>query len=91
MLPSPCQSKHGFFHNLQEKLDFLVAENYYEPAILAQYEFTFIKALFQQAYNHKFRFQTLLGAFKYYTNYTLKTFDGRRYLERLRIEFAWLL
>ncbi|WGL99072.1 class 1b ribonucleoside-diphosphate reductase subunit alpha [Arsenophonus sp. aPb] len=71
-----------FFHNLQEKLDFLVAENYYESAILAQYEFTFIKKLFQQAYNHKFRFQTFLGAFKYYTSYTLKTFDGRRYLER---------
>lgn len=53
-----------FFHNLQEKLDFLVAENYYESAILAQYEFTFIKKLFQQAYNHKFRFQTFLGAFK---------------------------
>ncbi|MEX6399674.1 class 1b ribonucleoside-diphosphate reductase subunit alpha, partial [Providencia hangzhouensis] len=29
-----------------------------------------------------FRFQTFLGAFKYYTSYTLKTFDGKRYLER---------
>ncbi|MCW2483862.1 ribonucleotide reductase N-terminal alpha domain-containing protein, partial [Candidatus Symbiopectobacterium sp. NZEC135] len=38
--------------------------------------------LFQQAYAHKFRFQTFLGAFKYYTSYTLKTFDGKRYLER---------
>ncbi|MCL6408284.1 ribonucleotide-diphosphate reductase subunit alpha, partial [Dickeya dadantii] len=26
--------------------------------------------------------QTFLGAFKYYTGYTLKTFDGKRYLER---------
>ncbi|MHB1063932.1 MAG: class 1b ribonucleoside-diphosphate reductase subunit alpha, partial [Georgenia sp.] len=25
---------------------------------------------------------TFLGAFKYYTSYTLKTFDGKRYLER---------
>lgn len=23
-----------------------------------------------------------MGAFKYYTSYTLKTFDGKRYLER---------
>src|SRR5699024_10637796 len=30
----------------------------------------------------KFRFPTFLGAFKYYTSYTLKTFDGERYLER---------
>ncbi|MFP3014360.1 MAG: class 1b ribonucleoside-diphosphate reductase subunit alpha [Arsenophonus sp.] len=71
-----------FFHNLKEKLDFLIAENYYESEILGQYEFSFIKKLFQKAYSHKFRFQTFLGAFKYYTTYTLKTFDGRRYLER---------
>ncbi|PWC11272.1 class 1b ribonucleoside-diphosphate reductase subunit alpha [Brenneria corticis] len=71
-----------FFHNLEEKLRYLVEENYYEAAVLDQYAFTFIKSLFQQAYSHKFRFQTFLGAFKYYTGYTLKTFDGKRYLER---------
>lgn len=71
-----------FFHDLKEKLDFLIQENYYENDVLQQYSFEFIKALFQQAYAHKFRFQTFLGAFKYYTSYTLKTFDGKRYLER---------
>src|SRR5699024_1126310 len=30
----------------------------------------------------KFRFPTFLGAFKYYTSYTLKTRDGERCLER---------
>ncbi|HGN1707432.1 TPA: class 1b ribonucleoside-diphosphate reductase subunit alpha [Providencia rettgeri] len=71
-----------FFHDLKEKLDFLVQENYYESRVLEQYNFEFIKSLFKQAYAHKFRFQTFLGAFKYYTSYTLKTFDGKRYLER---------
>jgi len=71
-----------FFHNLEEKLRYLVEENYYEEQVLAQYDFSFIKQLFQQAYAKKFRFQTFLGAFKYYTSYTLKTFDGQRYLER---------
>ncbi len=71
-----------FFHDLKEKLDFLVQENYYENSVLEQYNFEFIKTLFKQAYAHKFRFQTFLGAFKYYTSYTLKTFDGKRYLER---------
>ncbi|NIA75526.1 class 1b ribonucleoside-diphosphate reductase subunit alpha [Providencia rettgeri] len=71
-----------FFHDLKEKLDFLVQENYYESSVLGQYDFEFIKSLFKQAYAHKFRFQTFLGAFKYYTSYTLKTFDGKRYLER---------
>ncbi|MFE8100065.1 class 1b ribonucleoside-diphosphate reductase subunit alpha [Brenneria goodwinii] len=71
-----------FFHNLEEKLRYLVEEGYYEADVLDQYAFSFIKSLFQQAYSHKFRFQTFLGAFKYYTGYTLKTFDGKRYLER---------
>lgn len=71
-----------FFHNLKEKLDYLVREGYYEKAVLDQYDFEFISALYDQAYAHKFRFQTFLGAFKYYTGYTLKTFDGKRYLER---------
>ncbi|MFE7798074.1 class 1b ribonucleoside-diphosphate reductase subunit alpha [Nocardia sp. NPDC057440] len=71
-----------FFHNLDEKLDYLVKENYYEAEVLDQYSRPFIKSLFQQAYAKKFRFPTFLGAFKYYTSYTLKTFDGKRYLER---------
>ncbi|MBF6101798.1 class 1b ribonucleoside-diphosphate reductase subunit alpha [Nocardia cyriacigeorgica] len=71
-----------FFHNLDEKLDYLIEENYYEREVLDQYSREFIKSLFQQAYAKKFRFPTFLGAFKYYTSYTLKTFDGKRYLER---------
>ncbi len=71
-----------FFHSLKEKLDFLQQEGYYETNVLEQYDFTVIKKLFQQAYSKKFRFQTFLGAFKYYTSYTLKTFDNKRYLER---------
>ncbi|NEW41201.1 class 1b ribonucleoside-diphosphate reductase subunit alpha [Nocardia cyriacigeorgica] len=71
-----------FFHNLDEKLDYLIDENYYESEVLDQYSREFIKSLFQQAYAKKFRFPTFLGAFKYYTSYTLKTFDGKRYLER---------
>ncbi|MCK0438083.1 class 1b ribonucleoside-diphosphate reductase subunit alpha [Gordonia alkaliphila] len=71
-----------FFHDLDEKLDYLVEENYYEPEVLDQYDREFVKLLFGHAYAKKFRFPTFLGAFKYYTSYTLKTFDGKRYLER---------
>ncbi|RDJ06212.1 ribonucleotide-diphosphate reductase [Rhizobium phaseoli] len=71
-----------FFHNLREKLDYLVTEGYYEQEVLDQYSFNFVRDLFDQAYARKFRFPTFLGAFKYYTGYTLKTFDGKRYLER---------
>ena len=71
-----------FFHNLKEKLDYLVEKGYYEAEVLEQYGFEFIQKLWDAAYAHKFRFPTFLGAFKYYTSYTLKTFDGKRYLER---------
>ncbi|MBG9259889.1 class 1b ribonucleoside-diphosphate reductase subunit alpha [Corynebacterium belfantii] len=71
-----------FFHDLEEKIEYLVENNYYEPEVLDKYSFADIKDLFKQAYAHKFRFKSFLGAYKYYTSYTLKTFDGRRYLER---------
>ncbi|WP_042437791.1 class 1b ribonucleoside-diphosphate reductase subunit alpha [Sanguibacter keddieii] len=71
-----------FFHSLEEKLEYLVENKYYEPEILAKYTPAFVKSLFDLAYSKKFRFETFLGAFKYYTSYTLKTFDGKRYLER---------
>jgi ribonucleoside-diphosphate reductase alpha chain len=71
-----------FFHSLKERLDYLVEKEYYEQAVLDQYSFEFITKLNDLAYSKKFRFQTFLGAFKYYTSYTLKTFDGKRYLER---------
>src|SRR5690625_595829 len=71
-----------FFHSLREKMDYLVENNYYEPGVLEQYDFSFVESLSEQAYAKKFRFPPFLGAFKYYTSYTLKTFDGERYLER---------
>lgn len=71
-----------FFHNQDEKLDYLIRENYYEREVLDQYSRNFVKTLTDRAYAKKFRFPTFLGAFKYYTSYTLKTFDGKRYLER---------
>jgi ribonucleoside-diphosphate reductase alpha chain len=71
-----------FFHNQDEKLDYLIRENYYEREVLDEYSRNFVKTLLDRAYAKKFRFPTFLGAFKYYTSYTLKTFDGKRYLER---------
>lgn len=71
-----------FFHSLKERLDYLVENEYYEKEILDQYKWEFIEELNDYAYSFKFRFQAFLGAFKFYTSYALKTFDGERYLER---------
>ncbi|MDP3341350.1 class 1b ribonucleoside-diphosphate reductase subunit alpha [Frigidibacter sp.] len=71
-----------FFHSLEEKLGYLRREGYYEPEMLDRYGPAFLRTIFDATYARKFRFPTFLGAFKYYTSYTLKTFDGKRYLER---------
>ena len=71
-----------FFHSLKERLDYLVENEYYEKEILDQYRFEFIEELEKLAYSKKFRFDAFMGAYKFYTGYALKTFDGERYLER---------
>ncbi|OAN13279.1 ribonucleotide-diphosphate reductase [Photobacterium jeanii] len=71
-----------FFHNLREKLDYLIDEGYYDGDVLAQYSTDFQTAIWADAYEYKFRFRTFLGAYKFYASYALKTWDGKRYLER---------
>jgi ribonucleoside-diphosphate reductase alpha chain len=71
-----------FFHSLEEKLSYLVENEYYEKEVLDQYDEDFIKDAFKYAYSFKYRFEAFMGAYKFYTSYALKTFDGERYLER---------
>jgi ribonucleoside-diphosphate reductase alpha chain len=71
-----------FFHSLEEKLEYLVENEYYDAEVLALYDFEDIKEIFKHTYDYKFRFPTFVGAYKFYTSYALKTFDGERYLER---------
>jgi ribonucleoside-diphosphate reductase alpha chain len=71
-----------FFHNLKERLDFLVEKEYYEPEVLDMYSFEFLTKIHDYAFSFKFRFESFLGAFKFFTSYAMKTFDGAHYLER---------
>jgi ribonucleoside-diphosphate reductase alpha chain len=71
-----------FFHSIEEKLHYLVENEYYDQSVIDQYSDEFVKDLFKQTYSYKFRFPTFVGAYKFYTSYALKTFDGERYLER---------
>lgn len=77
-----------FFHDLEEKLRYLVENEYYEAEFLELYEFKFIKNLFKRMYEKHFRFETFVGAYKFYSGYALKTFDGKRYLERYEDRIA---
>ena len=69
------------FSDIHERLRWLVAEGYYDDTVLKRYPQDFVGALFKHAHASGFRFQTFLGAWKFYTSYALKTFDGKRYLE----------
>jgi len=71
-----------FFHSIEEKLEYLVENDYYDTGLLSSYSAEEVKVLFKHAYSYKFRFPTFVGAYKFYTQYALKTFDGERYLER---------
>ena len=71
-----------FFHNLKERLDFLVEKEYYEQNVLDMYSFEFLEKIHDYAFSFKFRFESFLGAFKFFTSYAMKTFDGAHYLER---------
>jgi ribonucleoside-diphosphate reductase alpha chain len=71
-----------FFHNLKEKLDYLIENDYYEEEFLSKYTYDQIKYVFDIAYSKKFRFPSFMSAFKFYNDYALKTNDKKKILER---------
>ncbi|MGG1238949.1 class 1b ribonucleoside-diphosphate reductase subunit alpha [Bacillus sonorensis] len=71
-----------FFHDLKEKLDYLLENDYYEEEFLKLYTFEQIKEVFKLAYSFKFRFPSFMSAFKFYNDYALKTNDKTKILER---------
>lgn len=78
-----------FFHTLYEKLDYLVENNYIDGTVLSLYKREFIKNLFKKIYNKKFRFRSFMGAYKFYSQYAMKTDDGERFLERYEDRIAF--
>jgi ribonucleoside-diphosphate reductase alpha chain len=78
-----------FFHTLDEKLDYLIENNYIKEDFLNKYSRKFIKKLFQKIYKHKFRFRSFMGAYKFYQQYAMKTDDGERFLERFEDRLAF--
>ncbi|KAA8818380.1 class 1b ribonucleoside-diphosphate reductase subunit alpha [Bifidobacterium vespertilionis] len=69
------------FASTAERIERLTADGYYDPAVFGQYSPEFLDRIHAHAEAAGFEFGTFLGAFKFYTSYALKTFDGKRYLE----------
>lgn len=77
-----------FFHDLREKLDYLIENDYYEREVFEPYTFDEIKAVYKAAYAKKFRFPSFMSAFKFYNDYALKTNDKKKILERYEDRIA---
>lgn len=78
-----------FFHTLDEKLDYLIKNNFIKEDFLNLYSRKFVKEVFRRIYNHKFRFRSFMGAYKFYQQYALKTDDKQRFLERYEDRLAF--
>ncbi|MFK4566991.1 class 1b ribonucleoside-diphosphate reductase subunit alpha [Enterococcus sp. UD-01] len=86
------------FSTLKQKLTYLVENQYIDLEVLKlypsqniaeEYDFDFIKALFQRIYNAGFQFKSFMGAYKFYSQYALKTDDQQQYLERFEDRIAF--
>ena len=77
-----------FFHDLKEKLDYLIKNDYYEEEFLNKYSYEQIKEIYDIAYERKFRFSSYMSAFKFYNDYALKTNDKAKILERYEDRIA---
>ena len=69
------------FDSVWERLDWLIAHEYLEADFLRAYQPEFVTRLHERATAAGHSFVTFLGAFKFFTSYALRTFDGSEYLE----------
>ena len=69
------------FASTRERLAYLLDQGYYDRRVFDQYSDDFLDNFYDHVERQGFRFETFLGAFKFYASYALKTFDGSQYLE----------
>lgn len=71
-----------WFHDLEEKINYLLDNNYYSYELFSKYDMEDVKKVFKKAYDYEFRFPSYMSAQKFYDQYALKTHDGKHFLER---------
>ena len=69
------------FGDLEEKIEYLVSEEYIKKELIDKYDFKFIKDLFKSVYGVKHRFKSFMGAYKFYSQYAMRDKDGVMLLE----------
>lgn len=69
------------FSTFEERLNFLLENNYYSKDIIDKYSIKFIKDAYKAIENENFTFKSYMSANKFYQNYALKSNDGKEILE----------
>lgn len=71
-----------FFYTLKEKVNYLLDNELWKRETVEMFSFDQFKALFKQAHEHKYRFESFMGARKFFTQYALADVDGNTFVER---------
>ncbi len=77
------------FDSIEAKLNFLIEEDYIEAEFISKYSIAFIESLYAYLEAQHFTFKSFMAAYKFYSQYALKTNDGSAYLERYEDRVAF--
>lgn len=69
------------FASIHDKITYLVEEEYLEEEFLNKYQPEFIEQLYAFLAEQSFVFHSFMAAYKFYSQYALKTNNGEEYLE----------
>ncbi|WP_027334157.1 class 1b ribonucleoside-diphosphate reductase subunit alpha [Mycoplasma elephantis] len=73
--------KMKVFDNEHDRLFYLMENHYYEPELIKKYGIDKVVELIEYAKTFKHKFPGFMGAYKFFSTYCLKSFNGQEYLE----------
>lgn len=77
------------FATAMDKINYLIENDYLEEEFIKKYRPAFIEDLYQFLDEQHFTFKSFMAAYKFYSQYALKTNDGTAYLERYEDRVAF--
>lgn len=77
------------FSSTKEKIDYLIEHQFIEEEFIRNYSIDFIDSLYTFLDEQKFEFKSFMAAYKFYSQYALKSNDGTQYLERYEDRVAF--
>ncbi|MBE9389118.1 class 1b ribonucleoside-diphosphate reductase subunit alpha [Vagococcus salmoninarum] len=77
------------FSSTKEKIDYLIGEDFIEAEFIQKYSIEFIDSLYTFLNEQNFQFKSFMAAYKFYSQYALKSNDGTLYLERYEDRVAF--